>query len=84
MRAVDCFEDEAGVTGRPPKGRTWGRRGITRRCALPAVAGAGLSPLGGGGRCGRPPGPFHALADAVVAAARMAMAAMSSPRRPRL
>ncbi|MFD7478001.1 transposase [Streptomyces sp. NPDC059837] len=24
-----CFEDEAGVTGRPPKGRTWGRRGIT-------------------------------------------------------
>lgn len=24
-----CFEDEAGVTGRPPKGRTWGRRGVT-------------------------------------------------------
>ena len=27
--AFICFEDEAGVTGRPPKGRTWGRRGIT-------------------------------------------------------
>ncbi|MFC3577494.1 hypothetical protein ACFOZ0_30340 [Streptomyces yaanensis] len=25
------FEDEAGVTGRPPKGRAWGRRGITPR-----------------------------------------------------
>ncbi|MFB7669469.1 transposase [Kitasatospora sp. NPDC056138] len=24
-----CFEDEAGFTRRPPKGRTWGRRGIT-------------------------------------------------------
>ncbi|ANZ13583.1 IS630 family IS885-like transposase [Streptomyces noursei ATCC 11455] len=24
-----CFEDEAGVTGRPPRGRTWGRRGVT-------------------------------------------------------
>ncbi|WP_425586381.1 IS630 family transposase [Streptomyces sannanensis] len=27
--AFICLEDEAGVTGRPPKGRTWGRRGIT-------------------------------------------------------
>ncbi|MFF2548721.1 transposase [Kitasatospora sp. NPDC058063] len=24
-----CFEDEAGFTRRPPKGRTWGRRGST-------------------------------------------------------
>ncbi|MFI9274606.1 transposase [Kitasatospora sp. NPDC052896] len=24
-----CLEDEAGFTRRPPKGRTWGRRGIT-------------------------------------------------------
>ncbi|MFF4187565.1 transposase [Streptomyces sp. NPDC001691] len=24
-----CFEDEAGFTRRPPKGRTWGRRGHT-------------------------------------------------------
>ncbi|WSK89957.1 transposase [Streptomyces sp. NBC_01278] len=24
-----CFEDEAGFTRRPPRGRTWGRRGIT-------------------------------------------------------
>ncbi|MFF3518421.1 transposase [Streptomyces sp. NPDC002573] len=24
-----CFEDEAGLTRRPPTGRTWGRRGIT-------------------------------------------------------
>lgn len=27
--AFICFDDEAGVTGRPPKGRTGGRRGIT-------------------------------------------------------
>ncbi|MFF3404104.1 transposase [Streptomyces sp. NPDC002659] len=24
-----CFEDEAGFTRRPPRGRTWGRRGAT-------------------------------------------------------
>lgn len=41
-----CFEDEAGFTRRPPKGRTWGRRGITpvvtvsgRRSGRLSVAG---------------------------------------------
>jgi transposase len=33
-----CFEDEAGQGLRPPKGRTWGRRGVT---PLVAVSGAG-------------------------------------------
>ncbi|WP_307784602.1 helix-turn-helix domain-containing protein [Actinoplanes xinjiangensis] len=28
-RRVDCFEDEAGQALRPPKARTWGRRGET-------------------------------------------------------
>lgn len=41
-----CFEDEAGFTRRPPKGRTWGRRGHTpqvtesgRRSGRRSVAG---------------------------------------------
>ncbi|MET8747147.1 transposase [Streptomyces sp. NPDC004728] len=41
-----CFEDEAGFTRTPPKGRTWGRRGVTlqvtvsgRRSGRPSVAG---------------------------------------------
>ncbi|WP_405605327.1 transposase [Streptomyces sp. NBC_01410] len=41
-----CFEDEAGFTRRPPRGRTWGRRGITpvvkvsgRRSGRVSVAG---------------------------------------------
>ncbi|WP_434060627.1 IS630 family transposase [Streptomyces yunnanensis] len=41
-----CFEDEAGFTRRPPKGRTWGRRGRTpvvtvsgRRSGQLSVAG---------------------------------------------
>ncbi|WP_406513951.1 transposase [Streptomyces sp. NBC_00161] len=41
-----CFEDEAGFTRRPPRGRTWGRRGITpvvtvsgRRSGRLSVAG---------------------------------------------
>ncbi|NSL43630.1 transposase [Streptomyces sp. 8P21H-1] len=41
-----CFEDEAGFTRRPPKGRTWGRRGRTpvvtvsgRRSGRLSVAG---------------------------------------------
>jgi hypothetical protein len=33
--AFVCFEEEAGVTGRPPKGRTWGRRGITPTVKMP-------------------------------------------------
>jgi hypothetical protein len=38
--AFICFEDEAGVTGRPPKGRTWGRRGITPTAKVAGPAGA--------------------------------------------
>ncbi|MER6190119.1 transposase [Streptomyces cyaneofuscatus] len=41
-----CFEDEAGFTRRPPRGRTWGRRGATpvvtisgRRSGRLSVAG---------------------------------------------
>jgi putative transposase len=41
-----CFEDETGFTRRPPKGRTWGRRGTTpvvrvsgRRSGRVSVAG---------------------------------------------
>ncbi|MFD3782331.1 transposase [Streptomyces sp. NPDC059985] len=41
-----CFEDEAGFTRRPPRGRTWGRRGVTpivtvsgRRAGRLSVAG---------------------------------------------
>lgn len=41
-----CFEDEAGFTRRPPKARTWGRRGVTpvvrtsgRRSGRVSVAG---------------------------------------------
>ena len=41
-----CFEDEAGFTRRPPRGRTWGRRGRTpivtvsgRRSGRLSVAG---------------------------------------------
>jgi hypothetical protein len=33
-----CFEDEAGQGLRPPKGRTWGQRGVT---PIVTVAGAG-------------------------------------------
>ncbi len=34
--AFVCFEDEAGVTGRPPKGCTWGRRGKNPDCGFEA------------------------------------------------
>ncbi|WP_446750553.1 IS630 family transposase [Streptomyces sp. WZ-12] len=41
-----CFEDEAGFTRKPPRGRTWGRRGVTpvvtvsgRRSGRLSVAG---------------------------------------------
>ena len=36
-----CFEDEDGQTLRPPKARTWGRRGRT-----PVVAVSGRAPGG--------------------------------------
>ncbi|MFB6607871.1 transposase [Streptomyces noursei] len=45
-RGYVCFEDEAGFTRRPPRGRTWGRRGVTpvvtvsgRRSGRLSVAG---------------------------------------------
>ncbi|MFD8718200.1 transposase [Streptomyces sp. NPDC059629] len=44
--AFICFEDEAGVTGRPPKGRTWGRRGITPRVKVPGRSRGRLSVAG--------------------------------------
>jgi putative transposase len=40
------FEDEAGVTGRPPKGRTWGRRGITPRAKVSGRSRGRLSVAG--------------------------------------
>jgi transposase len=41
-----CFEDEAGQGLRPPKGRTWGRRGATPIVAVSA-AGSGRVSLAG-------------------------------------
>jgi putative transposase len=41
-----CFEDEAGQGLRPPKGRTWGRRGATPLVAVSA-AGSGRVSLAG-------------------------------------
>lgn len=41
-----CFEDEAGVTGRPHKGRTWGRRGITPRVKVSGRSRGRLSVAG--------------------------------------
>ncbi|MDH6120270.1 hypothetical protein ABH930_005826 [Kitasatospora sp. GAS204A] len=46
LRGCICFEDEAGFTRHPPKGRTWGRRSRTpvvtvsgRRSGRLSVAG---------------------------------------------
>jgi hypothetical protein len=44
--AFICFEDEAGVTGRAPKGRTWGRRGITPAVKVPGRSRGRLSVAG--------------------------------------
>ena len=41
-----CFEDEAGQGLRPPKGRTWGRRGATPTVNV-AAAGSGRISLAG-------------------------------------
>nr|WP_245657896.1 transposase [Herbidospora mongoliensis] len=38
-----CFEDEAAQTLRSPKGRTWGRRGITPVVAVTAKGGGRIS-----------------------------------------
>ncbi|WSQ41240.1 hypothetical protein OG609_41525 [Streptomyces sp. NBC_01224] len=44
--AFICFEDESGVTGRPPKGRTWGQRGITPTVRVPGCSRGRLSVAG--------------------------------------
>ncbi|MGW0424595.1 IS630 family transposase [Streptomyces sp. NPDC003015] len=41
-----CFEDEAGFTRRPPKGRTWGRRGVTPQVAVSGRRSGRLSVAG--------------------------------------
>ena len=41
-----CFEDEAGQGLRPPKGRTWGRRGATPVVAVSAAGSARVSLAG--------------------------------------
>jgi transposase len=41
-----CFEDEAGQGLRPPKGRTWGRRGATPIVAVSAAGSARVSLAG--------------------------------------
>ena len=47
-----CFEDEAGQTLRPPKARTWGRRG---RTPVVAVSGKGSGRVSAAGMtCYRP------------------------------
>lgn len=46
LRAWLCFEDEAGQTLRPPRGRTWGRRGHTPVVRVRA-AGSGRISIAG-------------------------------------
>ena len=41
-----CFEDEAGQTLRPPKARTWGRRGHTPRVAVSGKGSGRVSVAG--------------------------------------
>ena len=41
-----CFEDEAGQTLRPPKARTWARRGCTPSPWCPGRAPGGVSAAG--------------------------------------
>ncbi|MBB5130130.1 transposase [Streptomyces albaduncus] len=41
-----CFEDEAGFTRRPPRGRTWGRRGVTPRVTVSGRRSGRLSVAG--------------------------------------
>ncbi|MEU1409979.1 transposase [Streptomyces sp. NPDC005728] len=41
-----CFEDEAGFTRRPPKGRTWGRRGRTPQVTVSGRRSGRLSVAG--------------------------------------
>ncbi|MET8290836.1 transposase [Streptomyces sp. NPDC005132] len=41
-----CFEDEAGFTRRPPKGRTWGRRRVTPQVTVSGRRSGRLSTTG--------------------------------------
>ncbi|WP_455568707.1 IS630 family transposase [Streptomyces griseofuscus] len=41
-----CFEDEAGFTRRPPRGRTWGRRGVTPQVTVSGRRSGRLSVAG--------------------------------------
>ncbi|MFJ2477549.1 transposase [Streptomyces sp. NPDC087659] len=41
-----CFEDEAGFTRRPPKGHTWGRRGVTPQVTVSGRRSGRLSVAG--------------------------------------
>ncbi|MCX4734594.1 transposase [Streptomyces sp. NBC_01363] len=41
-----CFEDEAGFTRRPPRGRTWGRRGRTPQVTVSGRRSGRLSVAG--------------------------------------
>ena len=52
-RAYLCFEDEAGQTLRPPKARTWGRRG---RTPVVAVSGKGSGRVSAAGMTCYQPG----------------------------
>jgi hypothetical protein len=46
-----CFEDEADFTRRPPRGRTWGRRGRTPAVTAPGrLSVAGLIAMRPGSR----------------------------------
>ncbi|MFE2189086.1 winged helix-turn-helix domain-containing protein [Streptomyces sp. NPDC059455] len=67
--AFVCFEDEAGVTGRPAKGRTWGRRGITPTVKVPGRSRGRLSVAGL--LCHRPGPPACATGRVVTQEARV-------------
>ncbi|WP_456302303.1 IS630 family transposase [Streptomyces chartreusis] len=41
-----CFEDQAGFTRRPPRGRTWGRRGVTPQVTVSGRRSGRLSVAG--------------------------------------
>ncbi|MER7469011.1 transposase [Streptomyces sp. NPDC097981] len=41
-----CFEDEAGFTRRPPRGRSWGRRGVTPQVTVSGRRSGRLSVAG--------------------------------------
>ncbi|MFC8368311.1 transposase [Streptomyces sp. NPDC057239] len=41
-----CFEDEVGFTRRPPRGRTWGRRGVTPQVTVSGRRSGRLSVAG--------------------------------------